>query len=239
MSTSEALAQRIASAHRRVTAMKRQFRLGAWLTAIVGIILLGLLIVYFTFGYQQVSILTKPDTLVPWVGDMLDSKIKDAVPALENEVTRSAPAWAELASQQIVASLPLGREKLQELLLAKTGDFVSKHTVLAEDMFRKVLKEHRATIKETLDQLSTKQALSDELLASLQTAVEAEIKVEMQAQAHELLEAFIEMDAKLQRLKQGTNLSPEEQIERRLGMTARRLANEQSAPVLSPPAPRK
>jgi hypothetical protein len=226
MPSSEALAQRVASAHRKVTQLHRQFRRGTWITAIVGILLLGLLSGYFAYGYTEISNLTKPEMLVNWVGDMVDNQIQGLANTAQSEVKAHASEWIDQACQQGIAYLPQGREQLEDVALKLTDEFVSKHTVMAEDMFRRVLKEHHGTIKDTLDQLAAKQDVSKELLAPLQAAIESELKVEMEAQAKDLLEALVEMDAKAQRLQDGANLDEGERIERRILAIVRQMYNE-------------
>jgi hypothetical protein len=238
MSTSESLAQRVASAHREVMKLHRQSRRGVWTTAIVGALLLGLLSVYFAYGYSEISDLLKPDTLVPYVADALDNQIRSGTAALEAEVNRSAPTWAEQVSEQIVLNLPKLREPAEKWALGLTDQFVSKHTVMAEGEFRKLIKEHRGTIKDTLDQLAAKQDVSKELLVPLQAAIESELKVEMETQAKDLLEALIEMDAKLQRLQRGASLSREGQAERRILMIVRHLQNGLAMQEIGPGRPR-
>jgi len=92
----------------------------ARLTILLGGLLLALMAFYFIYGYQQISTLLEPDTLVSLGEQWIEEQLPEARKAAEAEVRKSAPVWAASLSKQAVDISLHVSEKGPRLCAVKT-----------------------------------------------------------------------------------------------------------------------
>ena len=191
--------------------------------ATVGLIALLLLSVYFYFGYKMIAGLLEPKMLVSSATGLLDQNLPAARDALIVQINKSAPDWAAQVSAQAQAEIPSLRLKLEDYVLKETDKLANQVTTLTEDKFRKAMHDNHDVIEQGFKELANSEKLSEESLKVLVTALEQELKTDMQAQSETVLETVRFLSARVQRLAAGKNLDEEERCERRIAMLSRRL----------------
>src|SRR2546428_527732 len=95
-----ALTQRIDQLHRELVAQRKRTDQSAIITALLGGVILIALAGYFYFGYTQFSEVTRPERIVQAAQTVVNDNLPVARKAIEDEVVRSAPVWAESLSKQ-------------------------------------------------------------------------------------------------------------------------------------------
>jgi hypothetical protein len=217
------LEQRLQQTEQALARISNRLAAGARRTRILGLLLLCLIAGYFAYGYREIRTLVGPDHLVPLAGNMLDDSLPELRHSLHQTVAASAPVWAEGLSTTAVEAAPRAREALEEYVLNQTQVVLEHATTLGEDQFRKILREHRAEMEQTLAQLANDQNYSDETLKIFVAALNDELGRDLQEQSHEVLGTLIGLKEKLQRLAKGGTLSQEEALERHALMTVRHI----------------
>lgn len=241
------LAARVERARRELAAARRRASLSTALTMIVGVLAIGLLSAYFAYGYTQIAEVTKPEKLVEVAEALINQNLPEARKAVEAEVDKSSPVWAENLSRQAIQSLPGGREKLEDYVLGQIDTILDQGDVLSEDRFREVIRENRPALEKKLEELATNQDLADSSFEEIERMLDLRLGDDMQLQARTVLEALISANQKLGRLANPANLTEKEQLERRFMMIARRLQLERFEPgrvvpsttMTSAPRPRR
>lgn len=218
-----ALTQRIDQLYRELAAQRRRTDQSATVTALVGgVILLGLA-GYFYFGYTQFSEVTRPERIVQAAETIVNDNLPVARKAIEEEVNRSAPVWAESLSKQAQNSMPTARKKLEEYVTAEVDKTLNQGLQLTEEQFRTFLQNNRATIERSMKELASNPTLAEETINELVNSLEKQLKGDLQMKSRELFTALNLSNEKVKKLQSNLNLTPGEHIERRLLMLARRL----------------
>ena len=223
MSSTNSLPERAAAVGRQLRSLRRRFRAGSWITLIVGGLLLLLVAGYFTYGYCELASLRDPELIVSLVGDTVDQQIPLLRSRLENEVKTNAPAWAEQASQQVIAGIPPLRQSLEQLALQKSDELIAKMDMVGEQQFRRIIDTNRATMRRAIQQLKDDDKVGEDVLLTLQQALEKELQIDAKSQAGALLIMVSDLNGNMKRLRANQGLTHEQQMERRVLMLARRL----------------
>jgi hypothetical protein len=234
---SAALRARLDRLHRELAAQARRTNRSTLLTAVVAAVALVALGGYFAYGYTQIEEVTRPEKLVDVAQLLIDENLPTARKAVEDEVVKSAPTWAEGLSKQAVAALPMAREKLRDYATERMDASLDQATLMSEEQFREFLRRNRAELERMFKDLADNPQRADASLGELEKMLEAQLKSNMQATSGELLTALTSCNAKLKRLGAAQGLSREEQIERRVLMLARRLQEERSGTGTAPAPP--
>jgi hypothetical protein len=192
---------------------------------------------YFVYGYRQISSVMEPDTLVSVAEQWLEEKLPEGRKAVQAEVDRSAPVWAAGLSKQAQSSLPSIREKLEIYVVEQVDLTIDGTADVTEAQFRKYLQENRAALEQGFKDLATSPRLADESLERMEAALNDHLEVDMKLGAKELFASLEQMNSKLQRLKDGRNLTAEEALERQVLMLLRRLQLENVQTVASADQP--
>jgi hypothetical protein len=222
-----AIKERLDRLHRELAQLRRRANRATALTAIVGLAALVLIGGYFYYGYTQVRQLTQAEKLVVLGQTMLEDNLPGIRKSLEEEVSRSAPAWAEELSKQAQTSMPTGRQKLEDYIIGQVDSSVNEAALLTDNHFRTFLRTNRPLLEQKFKELGSSPKLAERSLAEVEIPLEDELREDMQVQARELLDALFVSNLRLEELKRGKKLSPEENLERRVLMLARRLQLEQ------------
>lgn len=217
----------------RITAQRQAANRAAILTSLLGLLLLGGLGFYFYLGYRAANYVTQPKNLVAYVGSLAEDRLPEARTSIEQEVSKNAPVWSQGLSKQILENLPRGRQTLEDQLLNQLDTAVAEASKITDDEFSKFLKNNKSLIEAKFKELSTSDRLADQSLKEIQEALDREFQADLKERARELSQTLHTLNERLVRLKQGTRLTPEETLERRSLLLARRLQVEGQDPSLS------
>jgi hypothetical protein len=223
MSSNKSLTDRTEAVYRELRSMRRRFRLSAWITLIVGGLLLLLVVFYFTYGYHEIARLRDPDLIVSLIGQTVDTQIPTLRQNLEAQVKQNASTWAEQASEHALAAIPDVRKQIESLALQQSDAVIAKIDMVGEDKFRKILNDNRAAVQKTIDQLKSGGTASEDLVLTLQDAIEQELQIDSENQAEALLTFVSDLNASMEKLQTAEKLSREQRAERRALILARTL----------------
>ncbi len=212
-----------------VSSLKTRARGAANLVLVTGVIVIGLMVVYFTTFLNSLEEVTEPQALVNIATDLVDENLPEVTAALEQEVVRSAPEWASGLSRQAIAAVPTVRERLEATILQRVGATLERGSVLTEERFVVFLDNHRAMITDDLKALAASSELAEQRLEALTTALEGELRDDLEAEFADLFEALVRMNAKLERLAMDEDLTETEQLERRVLGLARQIQDSEVA----------
>jgi hypothetical protein len=223
--------EQLEAAHRSLRRLRWRVRFGTWLTAIVGLLLLGLVAGYFTYGYLEIASLQDPEQLVSLVGNTVDDAIPQLRQRLEDEVKNNAKSWAQQASEQAVAQAPSVRESLEEYICKGTDALIDELEIVGETEFRRILTENRSVLEQAMGELDDEDEISEGTVVLLEEAMEKELKMSMEDQVQAVLIMLGDVNRNMAVLALGENLNPVQQCERRVLMLARRLQEKYFAGV--------
>src|SRR5438552_458518 len=109
-----AIKTRLEQVQNELAALRRRTQRATWTTVIIGILLLGVLGVYFYIGYTEIASVRKPDMLVAYGMQMIDENLPELLRTAETEVNKNAPQWAETLSKQVLDQSPYLRAELEK-----------------------------------------------------------------------------------------------------------------------------
>ncbi len=223
MASNKPLPERAEAVYRELRSLRRHFRLSAWITLIVGGLLLFLVAFYFTWGYFQIAQLRDPEMIVSLVGQTVDTQIPLVRQNIEAQVQQNAGTWAEQASQQLLGAIPNMRQSLEAYALQQSDEVIAKIDTVGEDKFREILNQNRDALQSSINDLKNGKQVSDDVMLTLQHEIEKALQVDSKNQAEALRTMVTDMNASMKKLRQGEKLNREQQAERRALMLARRL----------------
>ena len=223
MASTQALVDRSEAVYRELRSMRFRFRLGAWITLIVGGLLLLLVVGYFSYGYSEISSFRDPELIVSLVGDMADQQIPALKKMAEDQVNQNAAVWAEQASQQVLAQVEPLRKQIESMALQQADEAIAKIDVVGEKKFREMLEQNRETVQNAINQLKNDEEISEGAVIALKEAVEKEFQIDADSQVDALVTLVSDVNANMDKLAAGENLTREQRAERRVLMLARRI----------------
>jgi len=226
-----ALNNRLDNAQTRLDNLRRSVKRSSIITVCIGGALLLLLTGYFTYGYVTIlAFVNKPDELVSFVSTRVEDYLPEARRQAETIIKEDAPEWAEMASEELVASAPDIREKLEKLIFDQTEKLVQTLAGFTAKQFKTFLVEQRPMFEATIQELSSSDKVPEETMAELTEALENNLQVNMQEQADDLLGTLIALNEMLEKLADERDLTREESYLRRAMMILRRVHLEQVDP---------
>lgn len=228
----DAARERIAKLQTEIKALRGRTDWATTLTTAVGLLLVAAMGVYLMFGYRTIAGATEPDHLAQVAQGMLDEALPQARHALQEEVRRSAPAWAAGLSKQARESMPALRQKLESALVDSLDSTQKEVDLLTEKQIKEYCAKHREPLKRMLKELETSPNASEQSLAEVAATLDAELKTDLLLQANLLVENITSINKRLQRLIANKGLSDEEQLERQAMMAFRRVQKEEIDPSL-------
>jgi len=219
----EALKNRLETLQRELAAERQRTQRSTVFMAVVAAILLIVLGGYFYYGYTQIANITRPEKVVDVAQGVIDERLPEARSSLEAQIIKSAPTWAEGLSKQAQEALPQARQRATEQFLKEADRMTQEASVLSEEHFRTFLRENRPLLDKKFQELSKSPDLAEESLQELQKSLETQLGGEMNADAKALSKDIASAAVNLQRLGSDEKLTPEQKVERRVWMIARRL----------------
>jgi hypothetical protein len=192
-------------------------------TILVGIVAIALLSAYFYIGYSAFKETTEPEKLVNVAEQMIDENLPQARRALEDEIKRSAPTFAESLSSQAQAAAPKAREKAVDLFIEQMEKTAQEATILSEDHFKAYIRANKDMLNRKFEELSKNDKLAQKSLEELEAPLETEFGGEMKIDGLSLSRDIGSIAANLKYLAANKNLTDEQRTERRWWMLARAL----------------
>jgi hypothetical protein len=214
-----------------IAKQRRQATTAAATIAILGVVILVGLSVYFYMGYKAANTIKEPKYLLDYAELQIKDNLDPMLTSLENQVVQQAPDWAASLSKQAVAQIPGWRGQVETWALGQYDQGVEKVTNMTSDHFREFIRSHKPMLERKYKELAESEALTDKSLSELESNLAGNIEGDMKGQAAELFKSLKAMNLNMRRLKEGKNLTEGEQLERRLISIARRLYLEQLDPT--------
>jgi hypothetical protein len=222
--------EQLAKIQQDLEALRARSVRSTWATLLLGALVLTALAVYFVVGYQQINAATDPEQLVSAAEAMLDERLPQVRKTAGEEIKKAAPQLAASASKQLQEAIPAGRKRLENYTLDQIDETLKESQLLSEQQFTAYLRANRPVLEAKFKELAANDRLAEKSLDELALPLEAQLAPDLRAKAQESIYVLLAMNDKLARLKDGKGLSPDEQVERRILMTVRRLQTERVDP---------
>ncbi len=192
-------------------------------TAAAAVLMLILAAGYFAYGYKLFVEVTEPEKVVDVAEGLIDEKLPEARTALEDQIIKSAPQWADGLSKQAQSSLPDVRARLTDRFCDEAEKATAEAEILSEEHYRKFLRDNKPALERAIDDLSKSPELAEDALQRITLPLETQLAGDMKIDARELCKDIASVRKNLQHLSDGKGLTPEQKVERRVWMLARRL----------------
>ena len=155
----------------------------------------------------------------------IDDNLPQLRRRLESEIVQSAPEWANAMSKQALGYLPAGRKQCEKLVLENLDEGLAQTREKTNEQFRTYIANHKDHLKKQFEELSKSPDLAETTFADLQADLEKDLGITFQADAAALLRELTAANHSFKKLRDGKDLNEGQQVERRLWMLARAIAN--------------
>jgi hypothetical protein len=193
------------------------------LTAIVGIIVLIAVGIYFGIGYTQIKWAIEPDRVVETLGQKLDDNIPVVRKQLEDEIKKSAPQWAATLSKEALGQLPVARQQLERLTTQYLDENLQNTQSMTEEHFRSFLTKNKADLQKKFDELEKNEFLAEASLADVEQELNKEFQTNLKAESDRLLRDLTSFNTAFKKVREGKDLNEEQKLWRQSVMIARSL----------------
>ncbi|MFP6750219.1 MAG: hypothetical protein VB855_00955 [Pirellulaceae bacterium] len=248
--TIESLTGQLVTAQIELSKRGQGLRRSTNITVGIGVVLIALMVGYFSYGLSEIETLSDPAFLLPLVQTQLDANAlptdlddalgmlrREGVPTnvaslqkwLDEQIAENAPVIAKQFSDQAVEMAPSVRLVVEDYAVEQMRLLVDQGTAFTAGKFAQMVDENRVTIESAMNDLAENEKLSEATMTELIGLLEAELGTDIQEQAGLVLGTLKALNAKLDRLANAEDLDEEEQAERAALMIARRLLVEQQA----------
>jgi hypothetical protein len=217
------LQEQLKQLHKTLSAERQRAQWSARITAFVGTVCLLAITCYFAYGYHRFRQVTEPENIVDVAQTLVDDNLPKARAALEKEVIKSAPEWAEGLSRKAQDSMPEARKKVQQYFVEETERTLDEVAVLSEKQFREFLRKNKPTLEKKYKELAESPELAEKSLQELELPLDEAFQTEMRTLAARASRDLTSANQNLIRLKERKNLTQEQEIERQVWMIVRRL----------------
>ncbi len=233
--SAQSLQARLEKIQANLQAQENKLRSSRRGTLVVGALALLLAGGYFFYGYQQFSSILQAKSLVAVAQDLVNTNLPTARKALAEQINQSADVWAQSLSKQALDAVPDASVKLEDYVIAQVNDALSQAVLIQDQQFRDFVRDKHAVLQQGFEDLAKGPELGEEAFESIGAALEENLHNDLDAQATELFGALVNLNAKLEHLRSGRNLTPDEMVERRVLMLANRIKlNEEKANADAP-----
>ncbi len=248
--TVEDLNGQLVAAQAELSKRGKGLRRSTNITVGIGIVLIALMVGYFSYGLSEIETLSDPAFLLPLVqtqlqandlptdlDDALGMLRREGLPTdvaslqkwLDEQIAENAPVIAKQFSDQAMEMAPSVRLVVEDYAVDQMRLLVDQGTAFTADKFAQMVDENRVTIESAMNDLAENEKLSEATMTELIGLLEKELGTDIQEQASLVLGTLEALNAKLDRLANAEDLNEEEQAERAALMIARRLLVEQQA----------
>jgi hypothetical protein len=186
---------------------------GSTLTLLVGLVAIGLLSLWFYWGYRGIDEITDPHKIVSYGEELLTTNLREARNAAADSIRTATPQWAADMSNELLNQMPKVREELQSQITGFLNTQFANADVITSDKFRQMITENKEEIQTAINtMLSNKD--SSAVVETLMPIVENKLGMEIQNNAAEALGSFVDLNERLERLAAGQGLTELEQQQR-------------------------
>ena len=224
--SARAMKERLGRLEQDLIAQRKRVDGNTTLMAIVGLIALIAVAVYSYIGYKGISEAVEPKNVVSTVETTLDDQLPQLRRRLESEIVQSAPEWANTLSKEALGALPVARKRLEKVATTYADDALQETRAITDKRFREFYKNHHADLQKKFDELAKSPNLAENSIADIQADLEKDLQVDLKADATVLLKEITLRNKNFKDLRDGKNLSPEAQVERRAWMLVKALGKE-------------
>ena len=236
----ESLNSQVARVKHEVEKLEKRFGRGAWMTGIVGVILLLFMCAYFFYGYKVISgLVDDPENLFLSAQQQLsDNKIPSTLQEtrrrIEREIRDNAPEWAEQMSQQILENAPGMRESLENFIVDQLTESVDRYASVSEEQLRSMLKvkQNRDLVNSAFKELGSSRTLSKETKQEFKQALFDKLELDIEEQAGFVLHTLTAFNENFSKMREGKGLDQGQRTFRRVMMHIKRLQMEVEDPSL-------
>lgn len=217
------LDQRLERLERQIASQRTRIARGSRVTLFIALLLLIALAGWFYFGYTNFHEVTRPQMVVQAAEGFIDTNLPELRKAVEAEIVRSAPGWAEQLSLELQSGMPQAREHLENYIVEQMDAVLHETNSMSQDQFRTFLKENRGVLEQGFKDLASSPTVAEETMQNVIDALDKQFSKQMQVESADLFSTVSMMKKKLDRLATAQNLSNEQQLERRMLMLTRRM----------------
>jgi hypothetical protein len=222
----QAMKERLSRLEQDLNRQRQRVDRSTTLTAWVGIIALIAVTVYSYIGYKGISEAVEPKSVVSLAEVTLDENLPQLRRRLEAEIVQSAPEWANTLSKEALGALPVARKRLEKVATDYAEDALQETRAITDKRFREFYKAHHDDLQKKFDELAKSPDLAETSIADIQKSLEDDLRVDLRADATVLLKEITQRNQNFKQLRDGKNLTPEAQIERRAWMLVKALGKE-------------
>jgi hypothetical protein len=252
--TIESLSKQLVTAQAELSKRGQGLRRSTNITVGIGVVMIALMVGYFSYGLSEIQTLANPDDLISLIqvqlqannlptdlDDALRLLKKEGLPTnvaslqqwLDDQIAENAPMIAQQFSEQAVEMAPSVRLTVENYAVEQMGLLVDQGTSFTAEKFGEMVDDNRVTIEGAMNDLAENEELSEATMEELIGLLENELATDIQEQASLVLGTLQVLNAKLERLATADDLNEEEQAERAALMIARRLLVEQAGASVS------
>jgi CHASE3 domain sensor protein len=226
--SAQSIKERLARLEQDLIRQRRRVDATTTLTAIVGILILVAVGGYMWYGYNRISIVKDPNTIVDFAAQTVDENLPQLRRNLEGEIVSSAPEWASGLSKQALGSLPAGRQQFEKLVMENLDGALAETREKTNEQFRSYISNNKEHLKKQFEELAKSPDLADTTFADMQADLEKDLGLDFQANAAALLKELTAANQSFKKLRDGKNLNEQQQLERRCWMLARAIVNHET-----------
>lgn len=211
MADAKASAERL---ERRIDEQLQSAERSQKVTLGIGLVLIVVLIAYFSFMTTQVKDLMQPDSVADMAADYVEKQIPQARAALTKQAEANADKYIQDAVDEIKARIPDGRKQLESYALGFLNDLLIDLDLQLNEFTAYAIAENEDRVNDWMNYLQDDDgaaALEDELYKTFMEPVEAStLKADLKAYGI----ALQELASKVERLKNNDQLTKSEVVER-------------------------
>jgi len=234
-SSGSSLGDQLDAAQAELAKRGAALRMSTNITVGIGVVLIALMIGYFSYGLSQIKDLADPEILISLVQDQLQGanlpsdldstfkKLKDeGLPTsledlkgwIDEQIDANAGPIAEQFSKQAIEMAPSIRKTLENYALERMEELVDQGTTFTADKFAEMVDENRITIEGAMADMAGDVDLTEVVIKNLVTMLEEDLGADIQEHAGLVLGTLNALNTKLDRLATADDLNHEEQLEK-------------------------
>ncbi len=226
-----ALRERLDRIQREMIAQRRRADTSTALIVIIGLAMIIGFGWYSHYGYTQIAgLANEPRDMVRAVAVQVNDQLPEVHRRLHELIKTQAPQIAATLSERVKDRIPEAREQFEEYALSQFEGAMVDHSPF-ENHFATFLSQNKAEVRQAIRQLQKSDKLEPKMMQDLESTLEAQMGGDFRTQCRQALDALVAAKAKLDRLKSGTSLGPDEQMERAILKIARRLRAQEENPA--------
>lgn len=211
MADAKASAERI---ERRIDEQLQNAEKSQKVTLGIGLVLIVVLIAYFTFMTGKVKDLMQPESVAQLAAHYAEEHVPKAREALTTQVEQNADKYIKDAVAEIKARIPDGRKQLESVATNVFNDLLRDLDAQLNEMTDYAIEVHQDRVNDWMNYLQDDDgaaALEDELYKTFMEPIETStLKSDLKAYGI----ALQELADKVDRLKAGVELTKSEVVER-------------------------